>query len=203
MGYHRAGFDVVGVDIVLQPRYPFDFIQADAMTWPLNDYDYDVIHASPPCQAYSISTPKAHRGNHPDLIAETRTRLAATRLPFVIENVRGARNHLRDPLMLCGRMFGLGLERHRYFEINPMVFSLLPACDHSEYPVLITGTHRRANTPRFEYNVAQCREASGIPWMTRKELDQAIPPAYTEHIGRLLLKDMDNRWYLKNYGGAA
>lgn len=197
MGYHRAGFDVVGVDIAPQPRYPFEFVQADAMTYPLSGFN--VVHASPPCQAYSISTPKAARSSHPDLIAATRDRLVAAGLSYVIENVGGARKHLRDPLMLCGRMFGLGVERHRYFEIRPMVFGLLPTCDHDEYPVLITGTHRRARQPRFEYSVAQCREAAGIPWMTRKELDQAIPPAYTEHIGRLILRQMQMDWYERNF----
>lgn len=201
MGYHRAGFDVVGVDLAPQPRYPYEFHQADAMTFPLSGFN--VVHASPPCQRYSISTPKAFREDHPDLIAATRERLAAEGVCYVIENVGGAKKHLRDPLMLCGRMFGLGVERHRYFEIQPMVFGLLPNCDHSEYPVLITGTHRRARQPRFEYNVEQCREAAGIPWMTRKELDQAIPPAYTEYIGQLILKRIHNDWYLRTYGGGA
>lgn len=184
VGYARAGFEVVGVDINRQPHYPFEFHQADAMSFPLSGFD--VIHASPPCQRYSILTAHWTRDTHPDLIAPVRERLKAAGAPYVIETVAGGRREMSEPLMLCGRMFGLGVERHRYFDISPRTLLLVPECDHSEYPVLITGTHRRAGVKRTEYSVAECRAAAGISWMTRKEIDEAIPPAYTEFIGRHL-----------------
>ena len=192
MGYHRAGFEVMGVDIEPQKNYPFEFRLGDALEI-LKDQDFiqqfDVIHASPPCQAYSICTPIDRKASHPDLIAPIRQLLKASDKPFIIENVAGARRLLHDAFYLCGTMFGLKIWRHRYFETKPVLFPFLPPCNHSGYPVLITGTTRRAlrNGGRFEYSAQQCRESSEIDWMTRKELDEAIPPAYTEYIGRQLL----------------
>jgi DNA (cytosine-5)-methyltransferase 1 len=183
MGLYRAGFDVVGIDINPQPRYPFDFIQGDAMQPPVNLADFDFIWASPPCQHYSQMTPKAHRDKHPDLIDATRRMLDG--FVYCIENVPSAKRKLRSPAMLCGSMFGLRVQRHRFFETN--FYLMTPQCRHTEAPVLITGTHRRTYEPRYEYSVAECREAADIPWMTRKELDQAIPPAYSEFIGRAAL----------------
>jgi len=191
-GYQQAGFYVVGIDINPQPRYVGDeFFQADALEFiAAHGHEYDVIHASPPCQAYSEMTAKKYRGNHPDLIAPTRELLAATGRPYVIENVENARRLLVNPVMLCGSMFKLNLWRHRYFEIWPPVFLLTHPCDHSLEPVLITGTTRRKpeNGGRFEYSAQQCREASGLNWMTRGEMDQAIPPVYTRFIGERLLE---------------
>jgi DNA (cytosine-5)-methyltransferase 1 len=188
MGYHRAGFEVVGVDIKQQPHYPFEFHQADALEYLAeHGSEYDVIHASPPCQRYSEITPPQYRDNHPDLIAATREALIKTGKPYVIENVEGARYLLKSPIVLCGSMFGLGVWRHRYFEIYPEIHALLPPCNHSFLPVLITGTTRR-KTGRFEYTAQQCRDASGLDWMTRKGMDEAIPPAYTEWIGRRILE---------------
>ena len=185
MGYYRAGFDIVGVDIKPQPHYPFEFHRADAMTYPLSGFD--VIHASPPCQRYSQLTPPSHRGKWPDLIAAVRTILQTNGKPFIIETVRGGMRLLKRPLMLCGTMFGLKVQRHRYFETFPRIVEPILACDHTFYPVLISGTHRR-KTGRFEYSAAQCRIAAGLEWMTRKEMDEAIPPAYTEFIGKAIME---------------
>lgn len=191
MGYHLAGFDVTGVDIEPQPRYPFTFIQGDALEYvAAHGHEYDAIHASPPCQRYSVQTNPLYRNNHPDLIAPTRELLQATGKPYVIENVENARRLLVNPLKLCGSMFGLDLWRHRYFEIYPDVLMLTPTCNHSNEPVLITGTTRRKpeRGGRFEYTVQQCRDAAGCEWMSRVGLDEAIPPAYTQYIGAYLLE---------------
>lgn len=188
MGYARAGFDVTGIDNRPQPRYPFAFIQADAFEYVAqHGHEYDAIHASPPCQRYSVQTAMEHRGNHPDLIAPVRDLLLATGKPFAIENVENARALLRNPIKLCGSMFGLDLWRHRYFEMWPDILQLTPTCNHSELPVLITGTTRRKVGGRFEHTAQQCRDASGLFWMTRNEMDEAIPPAFTEWIGRHLM----------------
>ncbi len=133
VGYHRAGFDVVGVDSKPQPRYPFEFHQADAMTFPLDGFA--AIHASPPCQAYSTMTKMHKKSDHPDLVAAMRELLIGSGTPYVIENVSGS--PLRDPVMLCGTMFGLGvkvanaeLRRHRLFETSFfMLYGL--QCRHS------------------------------------------------------------------------
>ena len=186
MGYHRAGFEVVGVDIKLQKNFPFKFIQADALTYPLDGFD--AYHASPPCQYYSKCTRMDCRNNHPQLISVTRNRLKKTGLPYVIENVEGARSEMIDPVMLCGSMFNLSIRRHRYFEIWPFVLFLTPSCNHKPSPVYITGTPRPKNGPRKDPSAAIKREALGTPWMTIKDMDEAIPPAYTEFIGRRLLE---------------
>lgn len=189
MGYHLAGFEVVGVDIAPQPHYPFEFHQADAFAYaPEHWQEFDVIHASPPCQAYSVETAEAYKALHPRLIAPIRKLLRATGKPYVIENVMGARRQLHNPIMFCGSMFGLRVWRHRYFEIYPEShLFLLPPCDHSGVPVLVTGTPRRRGYPRKDAPADLRREAIGIDWMVTRELDEAIPPAYTEFIGRHLL----------------
>ena len=189
MGYHRAGFEVVGVDINPQPHYPFEFHQADALLWPLDQEEwpirFDVVHASPPCQAHSACN-SLHRKNYPDLIDKTIELLTDIGLPWVIENVPGA--PLQNPIMLCGAMFFLRVYRHRLFESNvPIVAPPHPR-------------HRRragygyAPGPGGFYTVsghyadhAGASEAMGIDWMNRKELAQAIPPAYTKWIGDQLL----------------
>jgi DNA (cytosine-5)-methyltransferase 1 len=208
MGYHRAGFEVVGVDIAPQKRYPFEFIQADALEYVAqHGHEFDAIHASPPCQAYSEATPMSHRGNHPDLIAPTREALRQTGKPYVIENVENARHELIDPMLLCGSMFGLHFYRHRYFEMEPHALLLVSSCNHLRGPVmaLIDGQYRTVETPvlctgggdgkrsnrkthRPRQPVVEIRWAMDLPWMTQQELSEAIPPAYTEYIGRHLIE---------------
>ena len=124
MGYSRAGFDVVGVDIAPQPRYPFEFIQAEAIEYvKAHGHEYDAIHASPPCQASSALTKGTNRGRiYEDLIPQTRAALGASGRPYVIENVQGS--DLRRDATLCGEMFGLAVIRHRYFEVSG--FALTP-----------------------------------------------------------------------------
>lgn len=192
MGYHRAGFEVVGVDIKPQPHYPFEFHQADAMTYPLDGFD--AIHASPPCQAFSDLRSMHNAKRHPDLLTPTRDRLVSAGLPYVIENVEGA--PMRDYIVLCGGAFGLGsgdaeLRRHRRFEIEPRPV-LVPPCAHGQRQRVIGvygghGRDRRRSVSTQDYSTEQRREAMGIDWMNGDELSQAIPPAYTEWIGQRLL----------------
>jgi DNA (cytosine-5)-methyltransferase 1 len=187
----------VGVDIKPQPHYPFEFHQADAMTYPLDAFD--VIHASPPCQAYSVAT-LVHGAEtvatHPRLIAPTRARLAAFGQPYIIENVPGA--PLLGTLLLCGSMFGLEVRRHRVFEgAVPMMAPF--ACDHTEDAVPVyghtgAGANRGRERERGRSNgVADWRRAMAIDWMTVNELAEAIPPAYTEWIGRQLIAVVGER----------
>ena len=200
MGYHRAGFDVTGVDISPQRHYPFTFIEADAMTFPLGGFD--AIHASPPCQLYSVANNIHGRTDHPDLIAPTRDLLIAAGLPYVIENVPGA--PLRDHFTLCGLSFGLGVKRHRLFESN--VFMMVPPCgDHRGDWLLVFGhtvltrgkvvgkAKGGGNSIRRQHvGTDRGRAAMGIDWMNRDELSQAIPPAYTEFIGARLLEHLES-----------
>jgi DNA (cytosine-5)-methyltransferase 1 len=172
MGYHRAGFDVVGVDIEPQPHYPFEFVQADALTFPLDGFD--AIHASPPCQAYSWS---ARRWDieRADLVMPTRARLRG--VPYVIENVVGA------PLL-----FGLEVIRHRLFESNvPMVEPFHPRHRGTvKDGTYVTVAGHGGDNIKGRGGRAAKQTAMGIDWMDDVELNQAIPPAYTEWIGRRL-----------------
>lgn len=188
-GYQRAGFRVVGVDIEPQPRYCGDeFHQADAMQFLREHHRrFQAVHASPPCQRFSraaLRAGTAHR--HPDLLTPTRSCLQSVGLPFIIENVPGA--PLRTWFKLCGTMFGLKVRRHRYFEVNWDLPVLHPfRCDHS-YRVFSVFGHGSGNKNRSDYGtVAEWKDAMGIDWMIRDELSQAIPPAYTEYIGRQLM----------------
>jgi DNA (cytosine-5)-methyltransferase 1 len=185
MGYHHAGFQVVGVDHKAQPHFPFEFYQADALEYLReNGERFDVIHASPPCQRYSCATPIATRCTHPDMIAETRAALQSVGKPYVIENVRGAVRLLRSPIMLCGTMFGLRVRRHRYFEIHPRIAPPILGCDHSFHPVVISGSAHG----RGEAKVPEMKKAMGVEWMAvRREVREAIPPAFTEYIGGQLI----------------
>ncbi len=186
MGYALAGFEVVGVDINPQPNYPFEFYRADALTFPLDGFD--AVHASPPCQAYSTKTMRPSR--HARLIEPIRDRLAAVGVPYVIENVDGARRELVDPIRLCGSSFGLGVRRHRWFESNVSVRGL-PCAHKSQTPRYRVYDHGRwylsATVPVFGTGGGKAAEhwaeAMGIGWMTRRELAEAIPPAYTQHVG--------------------
>lgn len=199
MGYSRAGFDVVGVDHEPQPNYPFPFIQADALTVSLEGYD--AIHASPPCQIFSAMTRGRWQDRaHPDLLVPIRGRLLAAGVPFVIENVVGS--PLINPVLLCGSMFGLQtshgnqLRRHRLFELHPPFVLLAPPCQHNHAsPIGVYGggqhPHRRRGvsvaSDGLPFGVRERREAMGIDWMSSRELSQAIPPVYTEFLGRQLL----------------
>lgn len=203
VGYHRAGFDVVGVDIDPQPNYPFEFIQADALA--LDDAflrSFDAIHASPPCQSYS-DLAKRNKNAHmwPRLIEPVRDMLAQTGLPYIVENVEGA--PLIDPVVLCGTMFPeLRVIRHRLFEAN---FPLsVPA--HGRHPLVFTHDKRKGHyglldqdtafvqvTGGGNCSIANARDAMGIDWMTKNELNESIPPAYTDFLGRQLLQAIANQ----------
>jgi DNA (cytosine-5)-methyltransferase 1 len=186
MGYHRAGFDVVGVDIEPQKNYPFEFHQADALEYlEAHGHEFDAIHASPPCQAYSVSTEGLRNSGkeYPDLLGPVREALEALGKPYVIENVPGA--PLRADYELCGCYFGLALRRERWFETNWMPAPRLYAHDHTEPAWTITGTGTPSYTIRKMgiLTVRTARDVMGMQWASRKELSQAIPPAYTELIG--------------------
>jgi DNA (cytosine-5)-methyltransferase 1 len=200
MGYSRAGFEVVGVDINPQPHYPFTFIQADVFDYldrwtdPLHQLadGFDAIHASPPCQAYSTTKGLRQENVHPELVGPVRDLLRATGLPYVIENVVGA--PLENPLMLCGSMFeGLRVYRHRLFECEPPIYWPPHACNHSYAMPASKGEYHTLDKQPFitavghNFQAASGRIAMQIDWMTRDEMAQAIPPAYTEWIGRQLL----------------
>ena len=195
MGLHRAGFDVTGVDNRPQPHYPFKFIQRDALRFPLSGYDF--IWGSPPCQAYSIAanTERTAGKIYPDLIAPLRRRLQKWGKCWVIENVPGA--PIRADLILCGSHFGLQLVRHRWFEFGFPAFTLLPSCAHHPDPITVCGNGTpgwiRKKHPGRVYRETEKRSAMGITWMNRAELSQAIPPAYSEFIGRLVLQYLQSR----------
>jgi DNA (cytosine-5)-methyltransferase 1 len=203
-GYQRAGFYVVGVDIEPQPRYAGDeFVQADALTFPLDGFD--AIHASPPCQRYSAAA-EIHdsAGQHPDLIPPIRARLRASGLPWVMENV--ARAPLDTSLVLCGSMFGLGVRRHRHFESSVLILAE-PCGSHDDWYASVFGGRcvgrqrrtyagpglRQQTWDKFNDELATASRAMGIGWMTLEELGEAIPPAYTEHIGLQFMRYLEFR----------
>ena len=191
MGYSLAGFDVVGVDIKPQPNYPFAFHQADALALPAEVYnDYDAIHASPPCQAFTKAQ-KLHGNTHPDLIESTRAILKASGLPYIIENVVGA--PLVNPTLLMGTMFGLRTERPRLFETSfqlPLILDSQRTKPQAKMGRPVKDDEFMQIVGHFS-NVALAREIMGTPWMNQHEMAQAIPPAYTEFIGTELLKILE------------
>lgn len=191
MGYYRAGFNVVGVDIEPQPRYPFKFLQVDALKILrfilATGSAYRAIHASPPCQAFTAATRVRDPSVHPDLIGPTRELLEQIGVPFVIENVVGA--PLRNPALLCGAMFPeLRVYRHRLFETS---FDFTPP-SHPDHTAPITKMGRPPQPGEFMHvvgnfsGVPAARKAMGIDWMVRNELKEAIPPAFTECVGTAL-----------------
>ena len=197
-GYRRAGFDeIVGVDIQPQPSYPFTFVQGDAIRYLSDNWGtFDAIHASPPCQRWSIGN-RPHRSaeKHPDFIRPVRRWLRGIRRPWVIENVRLA--PLEHAILLCGTMFGLKVFRHRLFESNRVL--MVP--EHPKHDGT-TGAHRGYSTLRSGRNGFICvaghnferhagAKAMDIDWMkARWELAEAVPPAYTEFVGRQLLQEI-------------
>ena len=196
-GYRRSGFDVVGVDLKHQKHYPFEFHQGDALEY-LGEHgrEFDAIHASPPCQAHTALKTMHNAKKHADMIPATRELLRASGRPWVIENVVGA--PLQNPFMLCGTMFGLGihgaqLRRHRLFETSFNYFSRVMVCNHRGGTIGVYGgghgvsLHRAVKGEKC-FTADQERAAMGIDWMSVDELSQAIPPAYTEFIGRELMK---------------
>jgi DNA (cytosine-5)-methyltransferase 1 len=199
MGLHRAGFEVVGVDIADQPHYPFEFHKADALEFPLDGFD--LIWASPPCQAYcSLSAIHRNRSSHPKLIEPVRRRLLASGAYYIIENVPGA--PLFRPVLLCGSTFGLRVRRHRHFESNLHLWSPQPGCLHAKQgrSVGVYGHQGSGALCAREHGGAFIRaknrddagDAMGIDWMTWRELTQAIPPAYSEFLGRQALRALLN-----------
>lgn len=196
-GYVRAGFDVVGIDIRPQPRYPFAFVQADAMIYPLDGFD--AIHASPPCTDHTpIRTAEQPHGTA-WMLEATIARLTVSGLPYVVENVVGAAKHMPGAVMLCGESFGIhGLCRHRLFLSNVALVVPPRAC--RPHPVGIYGElskndrhlgHRADGYRRgVRAGVETARRLLGCPWMDGPELSQAIPPVYCEFIGGQLLAAM-------------
>ena len=214
-GYARQGFSVVGVDIEAQPRYPYTFVQADALAYldallaAGPPYPFDAVHASPPCQRRSVAS-KAHNGrrnDHTEFVPATRERLDRLGLPYVIENVPGEADtpegQLRDPLRLCGTQFsGLRVIRHRLFETTFPV----PDLPHGRHPKCYTLDKRKPHYGKLDpfvayvqvtgggnCPVAAARDAMGISWMTKSELNEAIPPAYTVYVGSFLLQHLEVR----------
>ena len=207
VGYARAGFEVVGVDIAPQPHYPFEFHQADALTFSLDGFD--VIHASPPCQDYArsryITHPSGrHGGNvYPRFIAPMRQRFSELGVPWIIENVEDASEEMPDGVRLCGTSFGLRVWRHRLFISNMMLMAAGP-CHHRVGDVSVRKQHceyigissgisyvdGKGYTRKRPKNATKdvCAAAMGIDWMTMRELGEAIPPAYTEWLGRQLMQ---------------
>lgn len=197
-GYHQAGFDVTGVDIAPQKNYPFRFVQTDALNIHFID-GYDVVHASPPCQSYCWSTTASRKAGkvYPDLVRPVRKLIDESGKPYVIENVPTA--PLINPTYLEGTMFGLGVIRRRCFETNwwlpqPMYIKhRAPIKQLSKVgPTRILQKSAYCSVAGsgadgWSGRVADWRKAMGIDWMTRGEIKQAIPPAYTEYIGRYLM----------------
>jgi DNA (cytosine-5)-methyltransferase 1 len=220
VGYHCSGFvDVVGIDIMPQPRYPYVFIQGDALDflsllidckgpegWYLDDFD--LICASPPCQRYSRTKSIHKRQDLPDLVPPTRQLLMASCRPWVIENVPGA--PLFCSALVCGLALGLRVKRHRYFESSHPLMSTTCPTGHRDSYVTVAGNDFMKCTSKSWVSVhgggaparadarrradkATASLAMGIDWMTRDELSQAIPPAYTEFIGKQLLQILQTR----------
>jgi DNA (cytosine-5)-methyltransferase 1 len=204
-GLHRAGFEVTGVDIKPQPNYPFRFVLGDALTQNLGQYDF--VWASPPCQAYCALNTMPNLRKHEKLIPAVRDMLEEWGGHWIIENVGGAKRELRNPVMLCGSMFGLEnngyqVRRHRYFESNVQL-DVPMSCNHGPRTMGIYGAKVRdiAKEKRHYAKPKETRgrpvgvtlpqawglEAMGVPWMTMKEASECIPPVYSEYLGRQVI----------------
>lgn len=208
MGYHQAGFEVVGVDIAPQPRYPFEFHRGDALTWPLDGFD--AIHASPPCQAFTQMSARwrgkgTRADEHLNLLTPTLDRLRGLVVPWIVENVVGARHYMTPSVVLHGGMFGLGVHRPRLFESN--VLLLAPRSARTPEPLGVYGTQPDGRTLRYRNNgnykgksliraarsIEEASEAMAVDWMTWEEIREAIPPAYTRYLGAFLLDAVRER----------
>jgi len=201
MGYSQAGWEVMGIDIKRQGHYPFIYCEMDVMELLKTHKEwirahFDVIHASPPCQNYSVLKALHKDIDHPDLVTDVRTALQQIGLPYIIENVAGA--PLINPIRLCGTMFNLRLFRHRYFEIGQKGNTIhIEQPEHTSHRKLGLKAPRTSREPVYAdgevhsiyghfSGVQGAREAMGIDWMNRDEMAQAIPPAYTRYIaGRI------------------
>lgn len=203
-GYAEAGFYVAGVDLAPQPNYQWAFRQGDALAFVVEHMDeirreYDVIHASPPCQNYlnlgAVNRKLGRDYDHPDLIAATRELLTETGLPYVIENVEDAAPELRGPVRICGTGLGLPIRRHRLFESSIPLEGV--ACDHRAFREKKywtswrpKGQHRLSTVVQVYGNSGGKHEwpaAMGIDWMTNDEMSEAVPPLYAEHVGRQVM----------------
>lgn len=203
MGYQRAGFEVVGVDIDPQPRYPFEFIRHNALTLDKDFLNsFDAIHASPPCQSYSdLAKRNGNADMWPRLVEPVRALLRSAGLPYIIENVEGA--PLEDPIVLCGTMFPpLRVIRHRLFESN----FAIDVPTHGKHPLVFTHDKRKRHYGMLDQDtsfvqvtgggncsIANAKDAMGIDWMTKNELNESIPPAYTQFLGTQLLVEVLTR----------
>ena len=206
MGYYRAGFDVIGVDLNEQPYYPFTFVQGDALRPPLNLSAFDAVHASPPCQAYSTQGRQNRYGlkpSSPPLIPQTRALLQSMAVPYVIENVPGAKRHLQDPLVaITGPLVGLtSILRLRYFELggwyalNSETTTTRSGLTLGIYGRAADGRRLSANRTKEQLRAPQTLEeaqkAMGMPWVGDfRGIAEAIPPAYTEHLGHQLIAQL-------------
>jgi DNA (cytosine-5)-methyltransferase 1 len=193
-GYHDAGFDVVGVDIEPQPRYPYEFHRADALEFLAAHWrEFDVVHASPPCHDHTALSSLSGLNGSGHLLADTRAALLALPVPWVIENVPGA--PMRVDLRLCGDMFGLRTYRHRWFEFGDPMFP--PQLSHPRHRTP-TSTFKRRKQFEEGYHISVTGDVGswvggrvlGIGWMTGDGLSQAIPPAYTRVVGAHLLDQL-------------
>jgi len=185
MGYYLAGFEVEGVDLNPQPRYPFAFHQGDAVEFiRQHGHEYDVITGSPTCRRWT-NAQRIQGNDHPDLITPTREAMKAVGKPYVIENVEGAAAAMVDPLLLCGAMFGLKTYRHRLFESNLLLGTRM----HPRHLAPLAKMGRPVRDGEFMHVVgnftdaARAREVMGMPWASRDGLREAIPPAYTRFLG--------------------
>lgn len=209
VGYSRSGFEVVGVDHKTHPDYPFQFVQGDALSLRTEYLDqFDVVAASPPCPRYSTITPESTRHSHPDYLEAVRSQLqewATTEKDrfYVIENVPGARSLMDHPIRVCGSWFGLGVRRHRYFESNLMMLRGTDCLHESQgTPLGVYGDHGDGGTEflrpdggrrgRKAADLDEAQQAMGIDWMTSwDDIADAVPPAYTQHIGEQLIEHLE------------